>query len=66
MDLKKSFKIALAMRGKKQKELASEMKVTESYISSLCNNGSISVKKIDEMSERLGFKLWEFIKLGEE
>jgi len=66
MNLQKSFDVALAMRGKKQSDLAKEMKVTNSYISQICNNGSLSIRKLAEISERLEFKLWEFIKLGEE
>ena len=66
MNLQKSFNVALAMRGKKQSDLAKEMKVTNSYINQICNNGSLSIRKLAEISERLEFKLWEFIKLGEE
>jgi len=54
------------MRGKKQSDLAKEMKVTNSYINQICKNGSLSIRKLDEVSEHLGFKLWEFIKLGED
>lgn len=66
MNLQKSFNVALAMRGKKQSDLAKEMKVTNSYINQICNNGSLSIRKLAEISERLEFKLWEFIKLGED
>lgn len=66
MNLQKSFNVALAMRGKKQSDLAKEMKVTNSYINQICNNGSLSIRKLAEISELLEFKLWEFIKLGED
>ena len=66
MNLEKSFNVALAMRGKKQSDLAKEMKVTNSYINQICKNGSLSIRKLDEVSEHLGFKLWEFVKLGED
>jgi len=66
MNLEKSFNVALAMRGKKQSDLAKEMKVTNSYINQICKNGSLSIRKLDEVSGLLGFKLWEFIKLGDD
>lgn len=66
MNLEKSFSVALAMRGKKQSDLAREMHVTRSYINKVCRNGSLSIRKLAELCEHLDFKVWEFIKLGEE
>ncbi len=65
MNLQKSFDVALAMRGMKQKDLAAEMKCDESYISRIITSGSTSVRKLQEVCNVLNFKVWEFIKLGE-
>ena len=65
MNLEKSFNVALATRDMKKKDLASQMKVTPSYITQVTKNGSLSVGKLQELSEALGYKVWEFIKLGE-
>lgn len=66
MNLEKSFNVALAKRDMKKKDLAEQMKVTPSYITQVTKDGRLSVAKLQELSESLGFKVWEFIKLGEE
>ncbi len=66
MNLEKSFNKALAEREMKKKDLAAQMKVTPSYITQVTKKGSLSVAKLQELSGALGFKVWEFIKLGEE
>ena len=66
MDLEKSFDVALANKRMKKKDLAAQMKVTPSYISQVTRDGRLSVTKLDELANILGYKLWEFIKLGEE
>jgi transcriptional regulator with XRE-family HTH domain len=66
MNLEKSFNIALAKRDMKKKDLAKQMNVTPSYITQVTKDGRLSVSKLQELSEGLGFKVWEFIKLGEE
>ena len=66
MNLELSFNVALAKRGMKKKDLAAQMKVTPSYITQVTKNGALSVTKLQELSEALGFKVWEFIKLGDE
>ena len=65
MNLEKSFNVALAKRDMKKKDLAFKMKVTPSYITQVTKNGALSVAKLQELSEALGFKVWEFIRLGE-
>lgn len=65
MNLEKSFNVALAQRDMKKKDLAEKMKVTPSYITQVTKNGALSVAKLQELSEALGYKVWEFIKLGE-
>lgn len=66
MDLEKSFDVALANRRMKKKDLAVQMKVTPSYITQVTTNGALSVAKLQEMAAALDYKVWEFIKLGEE
>lgn len=65
MDLLKSFDVALANRRMKKKDLAAQMGVTPSYITQVTTNGSLSVSKLQKLSEALGYKLSDFIKLGE-
>jgi DNA-binding Xre family transcriptional regulator len=66
MNLEKSFNVALAMRGMKQADLAREMKVTTPYINQVIKNGKLSIRRLAEICERLDFKVWEFVKLGED
>lgn len=67
INLKKSFKVALAMRDMDKQELAAKMKVTKQFLTNVTSGrGSMSVSKLDEAAGILGFKLWEFIKLGDE
>ncbi len=65
MDLEKSFDVALAKRRMKKKDFAAQQKVTAAYITQVTTNGSLSVSKLDKLANDLGYKLWEFIKLGE-
>ncbi len=66
MNLEKSFNVALAKKDMKKKDLAEQMKVTPSYITQVTKDGCLSVSKLQELSQVLGYKVWEFIKLGEE
>ncbi len=66
MNLEKSFNVALAKKDMKKKDLAEQMKVTPSYITQVTKDGRLSVSKLQELSQALGYKVWEFIKLGEE
>ncbi len=66
MNLEKSFNVALATRDMKKKDLAEQMSVTPSYITQVTKNGALSVGKLEELSKALGYKVWQFIKLGEE
>lgn len=66
MNLEKSFNVALAKRDMKKKDLAEQMKVTPSYITQVTKNGALSVAKLQELATALNFKVWEFIKMGEE
>ena len=66
MNLEKSFNVALAQRDMKKKDLAAKMNVTPSYITQVTKNGALSVSKLQELAGELDYKVWEFIKLGEE
>jgi transcriptional regulator with XRE-family HTH domain len=66
MNLEKSFNIALATRGLNKKDLAVKMNCTGAYITQITKGGSMSVSKLQDVCSALGYKVWEFIKLGEE
>ena len=66
MNLEKSFNVALAKKGMMKKDFALQMGVTPSYITQVTKDGRLSVAKLQELSTALNYKVWEFIKLGEE
>jgi len=66
MNLEKSFNMALASRDMKKKDLAAQMKVTPSYITQVTKDGRLSVAKLQELAEALNYKVWEFIRLGDD
>lgn len=66
MNLEKSFRIALATRGMTKLDLANTMKCTGAYITQITKGGSMSVSKLQDVCNKLDYKVWEFIKLGEE
>jgi transcriptional regulator with XRE-family HTH domain len=66
MDLEKSFRIALATKGITKKDLAEKMKCSGSYITQITKGGSMSVSKLQDVCNIIEYKVWEFIKLGEE
>jgi DNA-binding Xre family transcriptional regulator len=66
MNLEKSFRIALATKGMSKKDLAASMKCTGAYITQITKGGSMSVSKLQDVCTVLDYKVWEFIKLGEE
>jgi transcriptional regulator with XRE-family HTH domain len=66
MNLEKSFRIALATKGMTKQDLAAQMKCTGAYITQITKGGSMSVSKLQDVCSELGYKVWEFIKLGED
>ena len=66
MNLEKSLNVALATKETNKTELAKKMGVTKTYIPQVVKTGSLSVRKLGELCEALDYKVWEFIKLGEE
>lgn len=66
MNLEKSFRIALATKGMTKQDLAVKMNCTGAYITQITKGGSMSVSKLQDVCSELEYKVWEFIKLGEE
>ena len=66
MNLEKSLKVALAIKETNKTQLAKKMGVTKTYIPQVFKTGSLSVRKLAEICEALDYKVWEFVKLGEE
>ena len=66
MNLEKSFNIALATKGMNKADLATKMHCTGAYITQIAKGGSMSVSKLQDVCGALGYKVWEFVKLGEE
>lgn len=67
MDFGKSLKIALLQRGMKQKDLADQMQVSRPYISAIANNKKHFTKaNLISIPKHLGYKVSEFIALGED
>jgi len=67
MNLELAFKVSMAKRGTNQSKLAAEMDCTKAYINSVIKGSSgISASKLDEIANSLGYKLWQFIKNGDE
>ena len=66
MNVGKSLKIALVMRGIKQVELARKLCVGEVYISRLANSDHAGMGTVSKLAKAVGMSVSEFIKLGEE
>lgn len=60
-----SLDIALAKKQMNRAKLAEKMGCSKSYISKVMAEGRLSVSKLDEISQALGFKIWEFTQLGD-
>ena len=65
MDLGKSLRIAIAMKGIKQKQLAIELKTSDQQVSNWVNSGAIKQKSLVDMCKFFDMKVSEFISLGE-
>lgn len=65
MDLGKSLRIAVAMKGIKQKELAENFGTSRQQISNWMNTGIIKQSNLVKICEFFGMKVSEFIALGE-
>ena len=66
MDLGKSIKIALINKEMSQSELAERLQVSEQYISNLATGSRFPGRnQIERLADVLGYKVSEFIALGE-
>lgn len=67
MNIGRSLKIALAVRGKTQGDLALDLDCAQSNISYWVNRKSnINLTTVERLASGLGYKVSEFIALGEE
>jgi DNA-binding Xre family transcriptional regulator len=65
MDLSKSIRVALALRGKSQKWLAEEYGVSRQWISHVKKAENVNTNTIKTIAEILDMPVSEFIALGE-
>jgi DNA-binding Xre family transcriptional regulator len=66
MDIKKSFKVAMAMRGISQQELANRMSLSKTYVSLMVNmHKPFSMERLAAVCNIFDMKPSEFIALGE-
>lgn len=65
MDLGKSLRIAIAMKGINQKKLAEEFKTSRQQVSNWMNTGVMKQENLIKVSVFFGMKVSEFIALGE-
>lgn len=67
MDTAKSIRVALAMRGVSQPGLAEKVGVGTNYISRMANGRALlQGVLLEKVATTLGFKVSEFIALGED
>ena len=66
MHLGNAVKIALVMKGMKQKDLAETMGVTTVYVSRICCQESIGMNTVKSIADVLGMKVSELVALGED
>ena len=65
MDLSKSLKVAIAMKGVKHKDLAEQLGTTSQQISNWIKSGAIKQSSLVSICGCLGFSVSEFVALGE-
>ena len=66
MNLGKAVKVALAMKGVRQVDLAAKMGKHHVYISRLCNQEFIGMEALQNIAEALDMKVSELVALGED
>lgn len=67
MNLPKSIRVGMAMRGLTQGELSAITKIHQSNISKMINGKMlITSERLEELATAMGMKVSEFVKLGEE
>ncbi len=66
MDLSKSLKVAIAMKGVKHKDLAEQLGTTSQQISNWLKSGAIKQSSLIPISKALDLSVSKFVALGEE
>jgi transcriptional regulator with XRE-family HTH domain len=66
MNVGKSLKVALAVKGMRQTELANKLGLTRQWISRLANSNSASMETVCMLAGAIGMQVSEFIALGED
>ena len=65
-NIRKSMRIALAVKGWNMADLATKMNKAKGTISSAIYNGNPTLSTVNEMAKEFNLTLSEFIKLGED
>ena len=65
MNLSKSLKVAIALKGVKHKDLAEQLGTTSQQVSNWIKSGAIKQSSLAPLSKALGFSVSEFVALGE-
>lgn len=66
MNIGKSIRVAMAMKGLKAKELSEKLGVTQATISVMCSRETSSGQMLKTLSDTFELKVSDFIKLGED
>ena len=65
-NIRKSMRVALAVKGWNMAHLATNMNKAKGTISSAIYNGNPTLSTVNEIALELGYTLSDFIKLGED
>lgn len=65
MDLSKSIKMAKAIEGKKNNDIAEAIGVKPQQVSTWCTQGRMSHKNLEAVAGFFNMSVSEFVKLGE-
>lgn len=65
MDLSKSLRLSIANKGIKHKDLAADLGVHTTQITTWLKTGSMQKDKLQKVSDYFGIPVSEFVKLGE-
>ena len=65
MDLSKSLRVAIAVKGVKHKDLAVQLGTSSQQVTNWIRTGCIKQSSLVSISKALGFSVSEFVALGE-
>ena len=66
MDVGKSIRVAMAMRGIRNSELSERLQVTAATVSVMLSRSTCSGQTLQNLANTFGMKVSEFIALGED